>query len=132
MRHNIPLKMHCLTESTTSMIMSRANLSHSLNLASVQTHWSIVDSVISDYTSDESLEIEVLKTVGMLNLLNANDLLPTATVIVQAVAGTREDLRTGVGRAIDTLNEKQILYNRGIAGGLCLWPHTSVGPRCRL
>ena len=104
----------------------RANLSHSLNLASVQTHWSIVDSVISDYTSDESLEIEVLKTVGMLNLLNANDLLPTATVIVQAVAGTREDLRTGVGRAIDTLNEKQILYNRGIAGGLCLWPHTSV------
>ena len=105
----------------------RANLSHSLNLTSVQTHWSIVDSVISSYASGDSLEIEVLKTVGMLNLLNANDLLPTETVIVQAVAGTRKDLYRAVSRAIDTLKyEKRVLYDRGIAGGLCLWPHTSV------
>ena len=105
----------------------RANLSHSLNLTSVQTHWSVVDSVISDYASGESLEIEVMKTVGMLNLLNANDLLPTETVVVQAVAGTREDLHIDVRDAIETLkHEKRVLYDRGIAGGLCLWPHTSV------
>ena len=105
----------------------RANLSHSLNLTSLQTHWSIVDSVISGYASGESLEIEVMKTVGMLNLLDANDLLPTETVVVQAVAGTREDLRIDVRDAIETLkHEKRVLYDRGIAGGLCLWPHTSV------
>ena len=105
----------------------RANLSHSLNLTSLQTHWSIVDSVISGYASSKSLEIEVMKTVGMLNLLNANDLLPTETVVVQAVAGTREDLRIDVRDAIETLkHEKRVLYDRGIAGGLCLWPHTSV------
>ena len=105
----------------------RANLSHSLNLTSVQTHWSVVDSVISGYASGESLEIEVMKTVGMLNLLNANDLLPTETVVVQAVAGTREDLHIDVRDAIETLkHEKRVLYDRGIAGGLCLWPHTSV------
>ena len=105
----------------------RANLSHSLNLTSLQTHWSIVDSVISGYASSESLEIEVMKTVGMLNLLNANDLLPTETVVVQAVAGTREDLHIDVRDAIETLkHEKRVLYDRGIAGGLCLWPHTSV------
>ena len=105
----------------------RANLSHSLNLTSVQTHWSIVDSIISGYTSSNSLETEVLKTVGMLNLLNANDLLPTETVVVQAVAGTREDLHIDVKDAIETLkHEKRVLYDRGIAGGLCLWPHTSV------
>ena len=105
----------------------RANLSHSLSLTSVQTHWSIVDSVISGYASGDSLEMEVLKTVGMLNLLNANDLLPTETVIVQAVAGTREDLHVDVRDAIETLkHEKRVLYDRGIAGGLCLWPHTSV------
>ena len=56
----------------------RANLSHSLNLTSMQqTRWSVVDSVISSYSSDDSLEMAVLKTVGMLNLLDANDLLPT-------------------------------------------------------
>ena len=105
----------------------RANLSHSLNLTSLQTHWSIVDSVISGYVSGESLEIEVMKTVGILNLLNANDLLPTETVVVQAVAGTREDLHIDVRDAIETLkHEKRVLYDRGIAGGLCLWPHTSV------
>ena len=105
----------------------RANLSHSLNLTSVQTHWSVVDSVISGYASGESLEIEVMKTVGMLNLLNANDLLPTETVVVQAVAGTREDLHIDVRDVIETLkHEKRVLYDRGIAGGLCLWPHTSV------
>ena len=105
----------------------RANLSHSLNLTSVQTHWSVVDSIISGYASGESLEIEVMKTVGMLNLLNANDLLPTETVVVQAVAGTREDLHIDVRDAIETLkHEKRVLYDRGIAGGLCLWPHTSV------
>ena len=109
------------------MIMSGANLSHLLSLTSVQTHWSIVDSVISGYASGDSLEMEVLKTVGMLNLLNANDLLPTETVIVQAVAGTREDLHVDVRDAIETLkHEKRVLYDRGIAGGLCLWPHTSV------
>ena len=105
----------------------RANLSHSLNLTSLQTHWSIVDSIISGYASGNNLEMEVLKTVGMLNLLNANDLLLTEPLIVQAVAGTRKDLHTDVRQAINTLkHEKRILYDRGIAGGLCLWPHTSV------
>ena len=105
----------------------RANLSHSLSLTSRETHWSIVESVISGYTSSNSLEIEVLKTVGMLNLLDTNDLLPTETVIVQAVAGTQEDLHTSVKEVIDRLKyEKRILYDRGIAGGLCLWPQTSV------
>ena len=105
----------------------RANLSHSLNLTSMQTHWSVVDSVISGYTSGDSLEMEVLKTVGMLNLLNANDLLPTETVVVQAVAGSQKNLRPGVSQAIDILkHKKRVLYDRGIAGGLCLWPHTSV------
>ena len=105
----------------------RANLSHSLNLTSLQTHWGIVDSVISGYASGYSLEMEVLKTVGMLNLLNSNDLLPTETAIVQAVAGTRKDLHTDVKQAINTLkHERRILYDRGIAGGLCLWPHTSI------
>ena len=106
----------------------RANLSHSLNLTSMQqTHWSMVDSVISSYPSNDNLEMEVLKTVGMLNLLDANDLLPTKAIVVEAVAVSRKYPRARVSETIDTLKDKKrILYDRGIAGGLCLWPHTSV------
>ena len=105
----------------------RANFSHLSNLNSRQTHWNVVDSVISGYTSNDNLEMEVLKTVGMLNLLNANDLIPTEALVLRAVAGTQRRLRSRVSNAIDTLkHEKQVLYDRGIAGGLCLWPHMSI------
>ena len=104
----------------------RANLSHSLNLTSMQqTRWSVVDAVISSYSSDDSLEMAVLKTVGMLNLLDANDLLPTKKIVEQAVK--QRYSRARVNEIIDKLkNKKRILYDRGVAGGLCLWPHTSV------
>ena len=104
----------------------RANLSHSLNLTSMQqTRWSVVDSVISSYPSDDSLEMAVLKTVGMLNLLDVNDLLPTKKIVEQAVK--QRYSRGRINEIIDTLKDKKrVLYDRGVAGGLCLWPHTSV------
>ena len=105
----------------------RANLSHSINLSSTQTHWMTVESIVSSYVTDDVFELQVLKTIGVLNLLNANDLIPTESIVVQAVAGTQEDLRSRTTHAINTLkDEKRILYDRGIAGGLCLWPHSSV------
>ena len=105
----------------------RANLSHSITLSSTQTHWMTVESIVSSYVTDDAFELQVLKTIGVLNLLNANDLIPTESIVVQAVAGTQEDLRSRTTHAINTLkDEKRILYDRGIAGGLCLWPHSSV------
>ena len=106
----------------------RANLSHSLNLTSVQqTHWNAIDSVVSGYSSSDILEIAILKTVGMLNLLDASDLLPTKPIVVQAVAVKRNYPPAQVSETIDTLKDKKrVLYDRGVAGGLCLWPHTSV------
>ena len=104
----------------------RANLNHSLNLTNIQTHWSVVDSVISSYIPNDSLEIEVLKTVGMLNLLNANDLIPTEELVIQAVKSRKKSSRR-VSEVINILkHKKRVLHDRGIAGGLCLWPHTSV------
>ncbi len=104
----------------------RANLNHSLNLTSMQTHWGVVDAVISSYVSNESLEVEVLKTVGMLNVLNANDLIPTEELVIRAVR-SRKLSGDHVRDVINTLKDKKrVLYDRGIAGGLCLWPHTSV------
>lgn len=104
----------------------RANLSHSLNLTNMQTHWSVVDSVISSYIPNDNLEMEVLKTVGMLNLLNTNDLIPTEKLVIQAVKSRKKPSHR-VSEVIDILkHKKRVLYDRGIAGGLCLWPHTSV------
>ena len=105
----------------------RSNLSHSINLRSTHTHWTTIELIVSAHITEDILELQVLKTVGMLNLLNANDLLPTESNVVQAVAGTKKNLRSHATRAIEVLkNEKRILYDRGIAGGLCLWPHSSV------
>ena len=105
----------------------RANLSHSINLSSTQTHWMTVESIVSSYVTDDAFELQALKTIGVLNLLNANDLIPTESIVVQAVAGTQEDLRSRTAHAINTLkDDKRIIYDRGIAGGLCLWPHSSA------
>lgn len=105
----------------------RANMSRSINLSSTQTHWMTVESIISSFVTDDILELQVLKTIGILNLLNVNDLRPTKSIVVQAVAGTQDDLRSRTTHAINTLkDDKRILYDRGIVGGLCLWPHTSV------
>ena len=83
----------------------RANLSHSINLSSTQTHWMTVESIVSSYVTDDISELQALKTIGMLNLLNANDLLPTESIVVQAVAGTQDDLRTRTTHTIDTLKD---------------------------
>ena len=104
----------------------RTNLSNSLSLSSIQTHWGVIDSIISSYLPDDSLELEVLKTVGVLNLLNAHDLIPTEELVERAVKSRRNTLNR-VRDIIDKLkNKKHLLYDRGVAAGLCLWQHTSV------
>lgn len=105
----------------------RANLSHRLTLNNTQTHWNAIDSIIQGYGYDDNLEIQILKTVGLLNLLDVNDLLSTEEVVVRAIAGTRNNLSKRVGKLVDKLKKKKgVLYDRGVSGGLCLWPHTSV------
>ena len=105
----------------------RTNLSHRLTLNNTQTHWNAIDSIIQGYRYDDNLEIQILKTVGLLNLLDFNDLLSTEEIVVRAVAGTRNNLSKRVRKLVDKLKKKKgLLYDRGISGGLCLWPHTSV------
>jgi len=106
---------------------ARANLSHQLGLQSTQTHWNAIDSIIQSHSCNDEIEIDVLKTVGIFNLLNSNDLVPTEDVVVQAVAGTQSSLRKMAKQIIRALKQKEgLLYDRGTSGGLCLWPHTSV------
>jgi hypothetical protein len=102
----------------------RTNFGHKLSVASYRSHWSLIESVVESFATDDPLHLEILKTVGLLNLVN-DDLLPTAEAITCAVAG--DDLEKQ--RRVTTALQKRLkgtLYDRGKRRGFCLWPHSSV------
>ena len=104
----------------------RTNFGHRLAVRSYRSHWSLIESVIESYATDEPLHIQVLKTIGILNLLN-DDLLATEESVVCAIAGDDHVCQRQVKAAMDKLRRvKRVLYDRGRGRGLCLWPHTSV------
>ncbi len=104
----------------------RTNFGHKLTVASFRSHWSLIESVIESYATEEPLHVQILKTVGLLNLLN-DDLLATEATVVCAVAGDDQGQQRQVRAALEKLQRvKRVLYDRGRGRGLCLWPHTSV------
>lgn len=106
---------------------ARATFGHRLSVQSYRSHWNCIESLIESFASNDRIELQVLKTVGLLNLIDSH-LIATEDAIVLAVAGEVEGTNAnGVRRAIKRLHiEKQVLYYRGASGGYCLWPHTSV------
>jgi hypothetical protein len=105
----------------------RTNFGHRLATQSYRSHWNLIDSVIESFATEDELNIKVLKTVGILNLLNDGDLLPSVESVVCALAGVDLAGQKLVRVALGKLHKhKRALYDRGRARGLCLWPHTSV------
>lgn len=105
----------------------RATFGHRLSVQSYRSHWNCIESLVESFASNDAIELQILKTVGLLNLIDSR-LIATEEAIVLAVAGDVEGITaTGVRRVIKRLHrEKQVLYYRGASGGYCLWPHTSV------
>jgi len=104
----------------------RTNFGHKLSVASFRSHWSLIESVIESYATEEPLHIQILKTVGLLNLLN-DDLLATEETVLCAVSGDEQRQQHQVSAALTKLQRgKRVLYDRGRGRGLCLWPHSSV------
>jgi hypothetical protein len=104
----------------------RTSFGHRLAVASFRSHWTLIDSVIESYSTDEPLHIQILKTIGLLNLLN-DDLLASEEAILYAVADGDPRRQRQVKEALECLQrDKRVLYNRGRGRGFCLWPHTSV------
>lgn len=104
----------------------RINFGHRLAIQSYRSHWNLIESVIESYSTEELLHIQILKTVGILNLLN-DDLLATEESVTLAVSSTNNISAQDVKNALNKLHDiKRVLYDRGRAHGLCLWPHTSV------
>ena len=105
----------------------RTNFGHRLAVQSYRSHWNLIDSLVESFATEDPLQIKLLKTVGILNLLNDGDLIPGEDAIVCAVAGESPAQQKQVRAALEKLRTgKRVLYDRGRARGLCLWPHTSV------
>jgi hypothetical protein len=105
----------------------RTNFGHRLVAQSYRSHWNLIDSLIESFATEDPLQVKILKTVGILNLLNDSDLVPTEEAIVCALAGTDHNGQKRIRAALEKLRTgRRVLYDRGQARGLCLWPHTSV------
>lgn len=105
----------------------RTCFGHRLSVLSYRSHWSLIDSVIESFSTGNELHIKLLKTIGMLNLLNDSDLVPTEDAVVCALADATMISARHIKSALNELRQgKKVLYDRGRSRGMCLWPHTSV------
>lgn len=105
----------------------RANFGHRLSVRSYRSHWTEIESMVDSFATSDPLQLSVVKTVGILNLLDEADLAPTDKVIQAALGGQGGFGSHKVRSAIEGLHKsRRILFRRGVSGSYCLWPHTSV------
>jgi len=106
---------------------TRAAFGHRLGVQSYRSRWNHIDSLIESFHSSDETELKILKTVGILNLLDANHLPASEEAILMAISGDTASNASHVRSALKRLQkEKKVLYHRGTAGGYCLWPYTSI------
>jgi hypothetical protein len=101
---------------------ARYTFGHRLGRESFRSHWNHIDSMIESFPADREQDLQLLKTVGLLNLLDSGNLVASEQALVLA-ASTGD---AAVKASIKRLKGKTVMYHRGVAGGYCLWPHTSV------
>jgi hypothetical protein len=92
--------------------------------ASYRSHWLRITETLDRVTDVDALALRVLKTVAVLNVLDAEYLLATDAMLTAAIADS--DAEGLVGRTVACLKRLGLLFHRGTAGGYCLWPSTSV------
>src|SRR6266849_5000681 len=69
----------------------RTNFGHRLSGQSYRSHWNLIESVIESFATEDEEQVKVLKTVGILNLLNDTDLLPTEESVICALAASGKE-----------------------------------------
>lgn len=106
---------------------ARSTFGHKLGLQSYRSHWKYIESVIDSFPLDDILGIQILKTVGILNLIDAHNLIASDEAMILAIGKRTAGAKRQVQEKLQSLRRhKRLLYFRGEAGGYCLWPHTSV------
>jgi len=114
----IPYRLHHLFDYV------RQNLSPTINMGSSYLHWGYLDSLLASIPMESPEEESVFKSIALLNLLDAPD-LPATNQFLHLALDDGFNLRA-ISKAIRELKNRGVVYERGTAQGLYLWPHTSV------
>ncbi len=97
----------------------KANLAPSL-LNGHGVHWSVIDAAVSEAQALGEPALSVVKTVGLINLINDPAIAATEAIVTTAVG-------KNAAAAIKQLRDSAaVIHERGNQKGLSLWPHTSV------
>jgi hypothetical protein len=113
-----PYRVHHLFEYV------RQNLFPSISTGNSYIQWGFVDSMLASTPLGSIEEESVFKSVALLTLLDAPDLPATEEFLHLALDNGSN--RRAIAKAIHEMKSRGVLYERGTARGLCLWPHTSV------
>jgi hypothetical protein len=107
---------------------ARASFGHRLSIQTYRSHWNYIDSVISSYPMNREFDINVLKTIGILNLIDSPNLMATEDFLRVAMGiTTRQVSSTRLSRSLDELQRRaRVIYKRTESGAYCLWSHTSL------
>jgi hypothetical protein len=101
----------------------RAGFGHRLAGASYRNQWLRILATVDAASDLSPLELRVLKAIAVLNLIDADDLLPTREA-VQAIFAPA--VTADLGAAIAQLKRRGLLFQRGTSGPYRLWPNGSV------
>lgn len=101
---------------------TRKNIAHTLTNGRA-AHWRIIESVVR--RADSPLDLAILKTIGVLNLIDDPDMPATRDLVLNAM-GSDKATEAALNACIDKLKGNKLLYERGSVQSLALWPHSSV------
>jgi len=104
----------------------RSNLGLRLSQASYRTRWPAVEAVLEASADLPELDQQILKTIGLLNILDDDNLRPTEEILALAVAGPSTAKQLLVTHALEKLVKSHRIYFRGKLRGYCVWPYSSV------
>lgn len=97
------------------------NFGQRLGLQSFRSHWSHIDAVVRGAANESALTQQILKTIGILNVLQEDHLSPTLETLTLAL-GADAKLKDKLNK----LCQRGFLYHRGGINGYSLWPSASV------
>lgn len=101
----------------------RANFGHRLIGRGFLNNWLRIVNTIDAHRELPELQVRLLKAVGLLNLLDADDLLPTGQALKASFSWLPAPM---VVQALERLSSSGVIYDRGPRTGFRLWPNTSV------
>lgn len=102
----------------------RVTLGQRLVNRTLRSQWFRVVGTIEGLPVEENRDSELLKAVGILNLLDDERMLPRPEALAAAMEGPGG--AAGTVELADALRARRMLHLRGTSGGYRLWPHTSV------